>query len=236
MTVTTAGKIGESAMRKLGLLAGNKKPNGNDTAFLLTALNTLVDALQLEPGYAYRVAETVRTISSADSVLTLGPGGQLDMQRPVGICDSSFVRVAGIDHRLEILDQRGWNGISKKTLGGSWPVACYFDNAQPLGFLNLFPQGSGELHLFSTMNPVSAFANAVTLYQLPQGWERFLAYMLAVEVAPDFETVPSQQVKDTAKGCSRMLQISNLTIPRLKIPNMGNAPSWYTEADFISGQ
>lgn len=236
MSVTTAGKIGEAAMRKLGLLAGNKKPNGNDTAFLLDALNKLADALQLEPGYAYRVAETVRAISSADAVLTLGPGGQLDMERPVGISDSSFVRVSGIDHRLTILDQRGYAGISQKTLGGSWPTSCYFDNAQPLGNLYLFPQGAGELHLFSTLNPVSSFANAVTLYQLPQGWDRFLTYLLAVEVAPDFETVPSQQVVTTAKGCGRSIRLANLTIPRLKLPNMGNSPGWYTEADFISGR
>lgn len=230
---TTGAKIAEGAMRKLSLISGAKVPNGSDTAFCLKALNTLLDALQLAPGFAVKLLETVYTVTNGQVSATLGPGMQIDIPRPVYIADCSYIRNSGIDHRLGVLDARQWAGIEQKTLGGSWPQCIWFDKGVPTGNLYFWPQGGGELHLFTPEQYVSGFADATTLYDLPQGMERLLIYNLATEVAPDFEVVPRKDVLDTAASTRRAFELANLTIPQLDIPGSYRGDA---EADFLSGR
>lgn len=235
MPATTAARLADGALRKLGLLSGAKVPNGNDVSFCLNALNTMADAMQLEPGFATQLRETVHTVANGTVSATLGPGMDIDIPRPSYISDASYIRSAGIDHPLAIFDTRKWAGIDQKTLGGSWPQVLWFDGGQPTGNLYFWPQGGGELHLFTPLQAGSSFADSTTLYDLPAGFERMFIYNLAVEVAPDFEAVARADVVTTAQNTRRAVKLANLTIPELNVP-LGNGRGWYTQADFLAGR
>lgn len=234
MPATTAAAIAKASLSKLGLLTGNKAPQGSALATCMKALNTFADSLQLSRPFAHELLETVVQVTAGTVSMTLGPGADIDIPRPVFIADCSYIRVSGIDHRVEILDDRGWAGISQKTLTGSWPQALRFDGGMPTGNLFFWPQGGGELHLFTPTVSVSNFADATTSYELPPGYERMFIYNLAIEVAPDFEVTPRPVIFETAKSTRRAVKLANLTVPALSTPSLGGGR--YTEADFIAGR
>lgn len=233
--MTTAIKIIRGALDALGLRGAGQNVRGIDAEHCLNRLNTMIDAMNLGPTFAYSQTTTVVAVTGSTVSLTIGPAQQIDIARPNRIEGSSFVRVGTVDYPLTPVDRETYNAIQLKTLGSAWPVVCFWDGGNPLGNVYLWPQGVASVHLVTSV-AVGNFANLTTDYALPNGYERMFIYSLAEEVAPDFETQPSASVVKIAQASRRIVKRNNLTVPQMNIPRgLDQNNGRFASAEIIAG-
>lgn len=222
-------------MSSLGLLGAGQNVRGIDAKDCLSRLNTMLDAMNLGPTFAYSQVETIIPITGSTVSLTIGPGQQIDIARPNRIESSSFVRVGTVDYPVTPVDRDTYDAIQLKMLGSAWPVVCFWDGGNPLGNVFLWPQGVASLHLVTSV-AVGNFANLTTEYALPSGYERMFIYSLAEEIAPDFEVQPSASVVKIAQASRRIVKRNNLTVPQMNIPqSLDQNSGRFASAEVIAG-
>lgn len=235
MSTTTGGKIIRGALDKLGLRGAGQKVDGTVEIDMLGTLNTLIASLNLGPTFAWAQTETIIPLLAATKSLTIGPGQQIDIDRPDRIEDSCFVRVGTVDYPCRPVDRDTYNAIQLKTLGSAWPVVLFWDAGNPLGNIYLWPQGPAALHLVTSMQ-VSQFADVTTEYDLPNGYERLLIYTLAEESAPEFQVQVPASVARIAGAARRMVKRNNLDVPQMDIPRTLDEDSGrFASAEVIAG-
>ena len=130
-------------------------------------------------------------------------------QRPLTI-NSCFVRVntnsngapvynGGLDYPMAVLNYEDYALIGLKTLNGPWPKALYYQPAETLGNIFLWPNpAQGEVHmfcdtLFSRYNSLSD--NIV----LPQGYLMALRWCLAERLMPMYGKASQTQIQMVMK-------------------------------------
>lgn len=229
--MTTSLQIIESAMSKINILSIGEVVSAEDSQLGLDRLNALIDALLIEPTFQFQSTETTFTLPASTQTRTIGTGMQINVARPTRI-EPSFVRVDGIDYPLEPIGENEYNAITLKTVSSFVPSVCFFDSGSPTGLVYFWPTASVscEVHLF-TLTALTQFADLTTDYTLPPGYQRYLEFALAVEIAPDFRVQPSPQVLGQAAASKRVIKRSNHQTPQLEVGQArGNSPS-----DWISG-
>ena len=125
-------------------------------------------------------------------------------QRPLNI-DSAFVRIntnsngtpivnGGLDYPVAVLNVEDYEMIGLKTLNGPWPKALYYQPAETLGNLFVWPNpAQGEMHLF--VNTIfSRFVTINDTINLPQGYTMALRRCLAERLMPMFGKASATQI------------------------------------------
>jgi hypothetical protein len=125
-------------------------------------------------------------------------------QRPLSI-NSAFVRIntnsngmpinnGGLDYQIAILNVEEYERIGLKTLNGPWPKVVYYQPADPLGNIFVWPNPSqGEMHLFCD----TLFTRYVTVNDaivLPQGYAMALRWNLAQRLMPMYGKTNQTQI------------------------------------------
>jgi hypothetical protein len=218
----TALALIESAMTKLNMLAAGETLSAEDANVGLLRLNALVDALENEGMFAYTTQDTTFTLAAGDVSMTIGPAQEIPMTRPVRILRGSFSRLDGTDYPLKAITEPEYNEISQKSAASSTvPVVCYYDGGTPTGILYFWPSPSTnvEVHLITPESGGQA-TDLTTVYTFPPGYQRYLEYALALELAPDFNTVPSQMIIGAAANAKRLLKRTNARVPQMDLDPM----------------
>lgn len=225
----------ESAMSKIGMLDAGETVSAEDSSIGLLRLNTLVDALENEGMFSYTTPDTVFTLGSGVSSMTIGPSQQIDIVRPVRVLSGSFTRLDGIDRHLRAVSEAEYNALSlKSSFSSVAPSVCFYDGGTPTGTMYFWPAPatSVEVHLI-TPEAGGRALDLTTGYEFPPGYQRYIEFALAIEMAPDFNVQPSPMLLGMAANQKRMLKRTNSRVPQLDMPlsgGHGNSPS-----DFISG-
>lgn len=227
---TTAAHIVEGALGKIGIVGAGSTVGGDDLAHCLGLLNDLCDELRLGPTFATSFGELVVPLTVGQVSRTIGPGQQIDTERPERIELGSFTRVGSDDFPLKVVDLAAYNAATLKTTGGSRPLVAYYDAGVPTGRVFFWPTGTCDAHLV-VRSHVGQFADAVTEYDLPTGYKTLLVYTLAERAAPDFEVAVPDEVARTARNARATLRRGNLRVPQLDI---GGIPS-SVDAAFLAG-
>lgn len=220
--MATALSLIESAMSKINMLAAGETVSAEDAAVGLLRLNALVDALENEGMFAYTTQDTTFTLAAGDVSMTIGPAQEIDMVRPVKILRGSFSRLSGTDYKLNPVSEPEYNEISEKSAYSSIaPSVCYYDGGTPTGILYFWPSPSAavEVHLITPESGGQA-TDITTAYVFPPGYQRYLEYALAIELAPDFNTTPSPMIIGAAYNAKRLLKRTNSRIPQLDFESM----------------
>jgi len=125
-------------------------------------------------------------------------------QRPLNI-NSCFVRIntnsngvpiinGGLDYPVAVLNVDDYNMIGLKTLNGPWPKALYYQPAETLGNIFVWPNpAQGEMHLFTD----TLFSKFVTIndnVNLPQGYSMALRWCLAERLMPMYGKASPTQI------------------------------------------
>jgi hypothetical protein len=197
--MTTARDIIKKALQKNGVLVMSEAPSADEASDGLFALNSMISSWSNDSLTVYaRTWETFNNaITSGNSSYTIGVGGSINTVRPNNIVEA-YVRLAGQDYELTIVDDEYYNSISNKTLSGI-PAFINFDNAYPLATLRLWPspQSTYTLGLVSE-KPFTEFSTLDTAVSLPSGWEKALIDNLAIELAPEYGQEPSPSLARAA--------------------------------------
>ena len=144
---------------------------------------------------------------SAQSVYTIGEGGNFNQARPMRIERWSIIPVRGASPELELPFRRPltlaeWQRIQIKSTPGPYPTALYYDQ----GFIN----GLGKVYVVPVPNvgtvdvilysptPLEGFATLATRYIFPAGFAMAIRYNLAVELSANYPGSLTERVERKA--------------------------------------
>jgi hypothetical protein len=208
--MSSAQTIIDRAMRLIGAIASGESPTAAETTDVLAALNAMIESWQTERLYVYAMVDTAFTLVPTDASYTVGPAGNFAITpRPQKIEDI-YIRESSIDYPVQLIDFQRWDAIADKTSTSNIPEFAYYEPTLTTGTLQLWPVPSkaNSLHIV-TWSTLSSLATAGTTVTLPQGYERALAYNLAIEIAPEFEKQVSVTVQQVAAESKANIKRSN---------------------------
>lgn len=183
--MATALDIINRAMRLLGVAAAGESLSAAEASDGLTALNQMLDSWGAERLSVYHRSSDSHTLVAGTGTYTIGSGATINTTRPVKI-ESALIREDDIDDPVTIVDGSRFDWISDKSSEGR-PDRLYYDADYPTGTINLHPvPDKAYTLLLYSHKPLTSFASTATSVSLPPGYERALAYNLAVEMAPEF--------------------------------------------------
>jgi hypothetical protein len=173
------------------------------------------------------------TVVSEAQTLTIGPGGNIDTQRPERFEAGCYFSWGGLDFELIEITEAEYNRITLKSVGGLGPTWFDYTPSLPLGTLRFFPRiPSSAVLRMPVQVHLTAFADLTTLYTLPAGYERALVFTLAEEVAADYEREIPPTVARNAAAARRILKRANHKVPQLVV---GEGDLTTQESRFIRG-
>jgi hypothetical protein len=126
-------------------------------------------------------------------------------ERPLNI-NSAFVRIntnengqpilnGGLDYPITILSLENYELIGLKTLNGPWPRALYYQPAETLGTITVWPNPSqGEMHIFSD-TIFQRFTSINDEIVIPQGYYMALRWCLAERLMPMYGKASPTQIQ-----------------------------------------
>lgn len=213
------------ALQHLEQVPSGGTPSTEEQADALIYLNQLLDSWRNERLMCYAIQDQSISLTTGQTTRTMGPTGNLVTTRPVEI-QAAYVVVSNQSYDVAILNENEYAAIPDKTATAPWPSKIYYQPSMPDGTVYMHPvtSGSSTLHVL-TRTPVLAFAAIGDTVTLPPGWERALAFNLALEMAGSFGKQPSDFVVAAARQSKMMIKRAN-TRP-LKL---------YTELPYLVGQ
>lgn len=204
------------------LISGSPTINGVTVPSTLVAGGTLTDVQAAVPSGTTVLsfnsgantvtmsANATQTVSTPE-VFTYTTPGDFGIQRPLRI-QRSYTRIyatgnLGLDYWFDMHSMERYNEILFKGVDGPWPVIGAYQPTFPLGTLWVYPNpgAAGELHLFTDLI-LSQFSTLTTNYNLPQGYNRALKKLLALELCPSWGKTPSPELLKQGKEARALLK------------------------------
>ncbi len=218
--MATGQTIVDRALRLIGAIASGESPTTAESNDGLTALNAMISSWQTEKLFVYAFVETAFTLTPSDGSYTVGPSGNFSLTpRPPKI-EQCFIRDSDIDYPVELIDKARWYGIPDKTSTSDIPLYAYYEPSLATGTLQLWPvpNAANSLRII-TWTTLAELASLATTITLPQGYERALAYNLAIEVASEYEKAVPDSVARIAMESKATIKRTNIR-PSLAIPDL----------------
>ena len=206
----TAREISVKALRLLKVIAANESGSSQDLDVCLKSLNDLLDSLSLEPNAILSTVIETFPVTGALQY-TVGPTGDFATDAPIYLPTLVYT-LSGVDYTVSPVDEDQFAQIPVKNTPG--PALVYWMSREPdYSILNVWPAPtSGTLTLHS-LKAMEEFANLDTQYTAAPGYKNMLAFNLAVDVAPMFETEAPKTVLLKAMSYKRQLKRSNVQVP-----------------------
>lgn len=216
--MTTAIEIISRSLRLLGVLAEEETPEAQQAADGLTALNALMGSISNAPQLIFAKSLDSVSLSAGVASYTVGPTGTPVTQRPVDVLESSTITYQGVTYPLVKWTLSDFNQINVSATSGI-PTGFYPDMEMPNIVINLWPVPSAPMTLNLWSNKqITEFSSLTQQVVMPPGYDRMLAFNLAIDMAPEYMVEPSPTVVRVAAQSRRMLKRTNVQVPRLQMP------------------
>ena len=209
--MATAQTIVDRAARLVGGVASGVSVTAAEGADGLIALNAMIESWQTDKLFVYALTDTAFNTVSNDGSYTVGPAGNFALTPRPHKIEECFVRYAGIDSPVEFLTAEQWFALPSKTDTATYPDRAYYEPTLPTGTLKVYPvpNAVSSLHIV-TWQVVTTLAALSTSIALPPGYERAMAYNLAIEWAgPEFGLSPSDDVRRIAQDSMAAIKRAN---------------------------
>jgi len=216
--VATARDIIQDSLERLGVYAPGETMGDADAERGLTVLNDMLDSWSNESLTTFEILEQTGALQVGVSSYTIGAGGVFNTTRPIRILDGPgaayIVDSSQNRYPLNVVPKAYWNQIGLLTVTSNIPDTLYYDNAYPLGIINIFPVPliSYSIYFDSYLQLVD-FANLSTAVSLPPGYIKAMKDVLAVELWPYFKpdgSDPSAVLIEAASKSKANVKRANL--------------------------
>ena len=217
----TAGDIINGSLRLLGVLAEGEVPSAETSQDALRAMNQMIDSWNTERLSVYATQDQIFTWPAGQLSRTLGPSGDFSGNRPVLLDDSTYFKDpgTGVSYGIKFINQQQYNGIAVKTVTSTYPQVIFVNMTFPDVEMYIYPRPTRALEWhFISVQELTQPATLATVLHFPPGYLRAFRYNLACEMAPEFGTEPSSQVRRLAMSSKRNIKRINNPDDIMSIP------------------
>lgn len=168
-------------------------PSSADMQLGLNALNDMMDSWSNESLSTFATLEQSFALVPGQQSYTIGPGGQINMVRPIRIIEgpgSAYVQdTNGNNYPVEVVPRDKWNLYSNRSalITSDFPTILFYDNQFPLGIINVAPFPTINYTMFfDSYLQLAEFPSLFTAVSLPPGYNLAIKTNLAVALSPYF--------------------------------------------------
>lgn len=208
--MTTVRDIVTRSLRLIEEVGAGQTARAEDANDALVALIAMLDSWSIDGQLVF--TETVEdfSLTGNDGSYTIGTGGDFNTTRPLKIRAATIVEPSGTDRtELEVLSMEEYAYQTDLTVTGR-PQRVYYDANYPTGTLRFHPVPSQTYTVtLYTEKPLTNFTTVNDTVTMPPGYERALAYNLAVEIAPEFGKQASPAVSRIAIQSRNAIRTQN---------------------------
>ena len=186
----TALQLIQWALRLLGVLASGETPSSNEANDALVSLNAMIDTWSNESLLIYEEAYETFGLNVNQQSYQWGTGAaDFNSPRPQRLRDMNWQQITPtttLELPVQIINKDQWAAISTKLIVSNIPTRAWLENTYPNATLWIWPvpSVSGNIVCWS-WKPLVDIALLTTTISLPPGYQRALAYNLALELAPE---------------------------------------------------
>lgn len=227
----TAYDVINSALRLVGVLAGEEAASSSDANQSLTVFNDMIDAWNAERQAIFTTRSDDFPLVLNQQSYTLGIGGDFNIPRPARIDGMSSILLNPSPSNpteipITMYTVEEWqNYVPVKQVTGTFPLICYDDGNFPLRTLNFWPiptQEQNNVRIYGWQ--ALAAQTLVSQVSFPPGYAEALRYNLAVRLAAEFAVDPSKY------SAAVVATIAIQGLARIKTMN---APELFLQSDLV---
>lgn len=222
--MATARDLLTQAMKDAGVIGATQTPDAGDLNDAFTALNQWVTDLNTQRASIFEVARVVAPLTTGVTSLTIGPGGDIDVLRPLKIeaagviIDTNALTPAELP--IEIIDDMAFRSIAVRGVAGM-PTAIYYDYAfvsTGLGRITPLPVPDQSTYALVLYLPkqMHTFKDLSTNYVFPPGFQRAIRHAITVELADMFGRDLTPRLVERGKNALVNLKRANHRAPVLR--------------------
>lgn len=211
--MSTALDIIKRSMRLIGALGSDETPSAAEQTDGLAALNALLESWSTQRLTVFRVEQVSITWPASTASRTIGASGaDVTASRPIDIV-SAYQTQSSIDYPITILTQSEWDNIIDKGTESSIVEHLWYDATMANGTLYAWPVPSGSATIkIRAHAQFTAFSAATTAVNLPPGYERALAYNLAIDLSAEYQRdIPASVIRIANSSLSNLRRINHKT-------------------------
>lgn len=208
----TAGDIINGSLRLLGVLAEGEVPSAETSQDALRAMNQMIDSWNTERLSVFSTQDQIFMWPAGQLSRTMGPSGDFVGNRPVLLDDATYFKDpgTGVSYGIKFINQQQYDGIAVKTVTSTYPQVIFVNMTFPDIEMYIYPRPTRELEWhFISVEELTQPATLATQLHFPPGYLRAFRYNLACEMAPEFGTEPSAQVRRLAMSSKRNIKRIN---------------------------
>ncbi len=179
----TANTLINSAMRVIGVLSVGETPTADESNDGLLALQMMLRHWSAKNIRLYYTKNESLTLTAATSY-TIGTLGDLNTVRPVSIRGAWVRDSNGVDHIIDIIDEKKYRELSLKSFAGVVDYLWYSPE-YPLGKIYIYPAGTGTLYIDS-LKPLTDPSLITSSVAFPPEYDEAIKYGLAVRLAGEY--------------------------------------------------
>lgn len=204
----------KSSLRGIGAIASSETPSSDAVSDAVELLNMLLEEWHNE-GLVAQSERQSFAVSEDTYEYTIGDGLTWDGNAPLKII-SAYIALDGNDYSLKIIGEDEYMNIPVKDESGV-PSRIYYERSGSTGtvFLHSSPEDDYTITMLSLKAFTAYSAGSVgTTINLPSGYLSALKYALCVEIAPEYETTPSDWILKRANETLAAIMRTNLKKPK----------------------
>jgi hypothetical protein len=183
-----------SSLRLIGALASGETAPAAESGDALAILNQMLDAWSANRLTVFTLSRQVFTLQAGKQTYTMGAGGDFNVARPAKIQYWSIISNQNPAQPLELaanyhfLTDQDWQEIRVKNITSSLPRKLYDDGGFPLRSFSFWPvpDNSSVQTALYTWSALQQFADLVTDYTFPPGYQEAIKYNFAIRLAAEW--------------------------------------------------
>jgi len=186
----TRDELIQAALRLLGVGHRGESVPASEIEDASQALNIMLKAWQADGLQLWKREEKSITLTASKRVYTLGPTGDIVMQRPLRLLEAVRRDTSNIDVPLTKLSKNEYYGLSDKFSEGT-PVSYHYDPQLDNGDLYLWQVPSTTTAAEYTIEivyhlPFEDMDSATNNFDCPVEWLQAIKFGLALDLAPEY--------------------------------------------------
>ena len=219
----TAQDMIESAMRLLNVLPSGHSATSQERNDGLTTLNQMISSWSAK-GILIPYVSGDAFLLTGIGVYSIGTGGTINTQRPL-VIKSMKITVSNVPKAIEMVTAEQWARIDDFSRAQRYAEKAWFNPTSPSsGSIYLWPTpASGGLLDIQSLKALAQFGSLAGVVSLPEGYERAMRALLAVELAPEYGVRLSPELVANAKDALASIDGLNAAV-------LGYPPSEAEEA------